>query len=202
MRKFGRSGRESYMIKWHAAENDAVGVVFIMSGNQQVQPIAIAPQQLGQWFDAYAARMVLYARQWVTQALAEDLVQDVFARLAGQRVAPVNVKAWLLTCVRNAALDAIKSARRRSLRDAGAGREQARAFQQRPDDLLDATEVEGMLHQLTPQRREIITLKIWGEATFGEIAAIVGLPLSSVYVHYKAGLCELKAGLENPCRKN
>ena len=161
--------------------------------------ISIGPAQLGSWFDAHASRLVLYARQWVPAATAEDLVQDIFLRLAAQPRAPDNVHAWLLTSTRHAALDALKTSRRRGPRDAAAG--EARAFERQPADTLNPAEVEAMLAQLSPLQREVITLKIWNDATFQEIAAITSTPLSTVYAHYKSGLTQLKRRLETPCRK-
>ena len=52
--------------------------------------------QRGEWFDAYAARLVLYVRQWLPAAAAQDTIQEVFLKLATQPV-PGDVKAWLFT---------------------------------------------------------------------------------------------------------
>ena len=45
---------------------------------------SIDPAKMGSWFDAYAGRLVLYARQWLEAQWAEDVVQDVFIRLMAQ----------------------------------------------------------------------------------------------------------------------
>ena len=162
----------------------------------------LTAQELGRWFDAAAPALVLYARQWVRAAVAEDLVQEVFVRLAQQRERPANVRAWLLVCVRHAALDAVKRERRRAARDHAAGEERATALAA-PADVtgLDSTEVQAALEALPTEMREIITLKIWAGATFEEIAGVMGMPLATVYQRYRSGLESLRSRWELPCRK-
>jgi len=43
--------------------------------------VSIEAEQLSRGFDAYASRLILYARQWLDTSEAEDVVQDVFLRL-------------------------------------------------------------------------------------------------------------------------
>ena len=62
------------------------------------------PAMLGAWYDAYAAPLLLYARQWLDRAAAEDVVQSAFAGLVARRTPPEAAKAWLFTVVRNAAI--------------------------------------------------------------------------------------------------
>ena len=44
-------------------------------------------EQLASLYDAYAARLTLYARQWQDQAGAEDAVQEVFLKLTARQFA-------------------------------------------------------------------------------------------------------------------
>src|SRR5947199_10193211 len=69
----------------------------------------IDPAKMGSWFDAYAGRLVLYARQWLEAQWAEDVVQDVFIRLMAQNREPDYVKSWRFASVRNAAISAFRS---------------------------------------------------------------------------------------------
>jgi RNA polymerase sigma factor (sigma-70 family) len=162
----------------------------------------ITPTQLAEWFDAHAAHLVLYARQWADVQAAEDLVQEVFVRLASQTAAPQNVKAWLLVSVRHAALDAMKSSRRRRDRDYQAGETRSHLFASLPPSAgLDVADVQSALAALPATEREVITLRIWAEATFEEIAEIVALPPSTVYQKYRSGLEMLRSRWESPCRK-
>ena len=70
------------------------------------------PHRLARWFDAYAARLVLYARQWLDHAGAEDVVQEVFLRLAGRPIDALDERALLFAAVRNAAIGEARGRRR------------------------------------------------------------------------------------------
>ena len=169
--------------------------------------------ELAEWFDAMAAGLVLYARQWARPDAAgsgaEDAVQDAFVKLASQEKTPANVRAWLLLTVKHLALDAAKVSRRRAARDRQAGEARVRMFEDlraygagaAGADPLDASEAQRALEQLPAQEREAITLRLWNGATFEEIAAVMGLPLSTVYHNYRSGLATLRARWELPCPK-
>lgn len=160
----------------------------------------VSATELAEWFDTHAASLVLYARQWVDGAVAEDVVQEVFVRLAAAERRPGNVRAWLLTCVRHGALDALRGRKRRVARDRAAG--EARLFERAERDGLEAEDVQRALAGLGGVEREVIVLRIWNGATFEEIAAIVEMPLSTVYAKYRAGLEAMRARWEEPCRKD
>jgi RNA polymerase sigma-70 factor (ECF subfamily) len=160
----------------------------------------IGAEQLGQWFDAYAAGLLLYARQWVEAPSAEDLVQEAFLRLFVQRRSPANVKAWLFRCVRNGALDALRSRRRRQKRQPVAGRREW--FDARLDDGLDARAAQAALESLPPEKREVVVMRIWGEMTLREIAEVLGEPVSTVFSRYRSGLAAVRRIMEkSPCQQ-
>jgi RNA polymerase sigma-70 factor (ECF subfamily) len=162
----------------------------------------ITPTDLADAFDAHAPALVLYARTWLDAPGAEDVVQEVFLRLAALGDRPQSLRAWLLTCVRNAALDTLRGTRRRAAHARAVAEHRLFAFTPPESrDALDPEEVQAALKALAPTEREIITLRIWNSATFEEIAAILGLPLSSLYAKYQAGLHTMRARWEEPCRK-
>jgi RNA polymerase sigma-70 factor (ECF subfamily) len=164
--------------------------------------MGVESTELARWFDAHGAALVLYARQWVPAALAEDVVQEVFVRLAALSVRPDNVRAWLLVCVRNGAMDAMRRHRRQEARIHRAVAE--RMFEPKAKALpfegdLEAEEVQQALAELAMDQREVITLRIWNGATFEEISGITGMPLSTVYHRYRTGLEEMRSRWELPC---
>ena len=162
----------------------------------------MTPADLGEWFDLMAAGLVLYARQWAG-AGAEDVVQEAFVRLAAQKKTPPNVKAWLLLTVKRAALDAAKSSRRRQARDHAAGEMRLRLFERAEAAAAVAPEdVQTALAELLPEEREAITLRIWNGATFEEAAAVMRLPVTTIFQRYRSGLERLRARWELPCRKS
>src|SRR5947209_8009734 len=76
------------------------------------------PQRLGQLIDDHAAALALYAAQWCRAP--DDVVQEAFLRLAGQRRPPDHPVAWLYHAVRNGALSAARGERRRRQHESGA----------------------------------------------------------------------------------
>lgn len=157
---------------------------------------SIGPEQLGRWFDAYAAIMALYARQWLEPTLAEDVVQDVFIRLMCERSAPANVKAWLFRSVRNAAISKLRSRNRRQKHEGRLASERPGWFVRRPDDPIDAAQAETALVELTDEQREVVVLRIWAGMSFREIADTVGRPISTVSSRYRSALSELRKVME------
>src|SRR5687768_3096151 len=75
-------------------------------------------RQLAEWLDRLGPALVLFARQWCDSP--EDVVQEAFVRLAA--TSPANVPAWLHKVVRNAAISAGRSERRRRKHEAAAAR--------------------------------------------------------------------------------
>ncbi|MBN1490246.1 MAG: RNA polymerase sigma factor [Phycisphaerae bacterium] len=161
---------------------------------------SIDEARLSEWFDAHAAALVLYARQWAGGGMAEDLVQDVFVRLAAERKAPANPRAWLFAAVRNAAISALRSRKRREAREARSAGHGESWFRSAVDDLMDADAAQAALVALPREQREPVILRIWAELTFREIAEIVGEPTSTVFQQYHEGLVAIRQRMERSCK--
>src|SRR5438876_2682187 len=95
----------------------------------------MTPRQLAELIAAHAAALALFARQWCDSP--EDVVQDAFCKLVVTREAPADRAAWLFRVVRNAAIDAGRSARRRVRREQAVAR-RALWFVEPEIDGLDA----------------------------------------------------------------
>ena len=161
----------------------------------------IDPANLGKWFDACGATLVLYARQWLERGQAEEVVQDAFLQLMSQRKAPANVKAWLIATVRNAALSRLRSHLRQRKHNERLAAEQTQWFSTRPDDLIDAATAQEALAGLPDEQREVIVLRIWAGLTLQEISDITHQPVSTLFSRYQAGLAQLRKRMESPCEK-
>lgn len=160
--------------------------------------------ELTRWFEAHAASLVLYARQWLRRGAAEDAVQEVFVRLLLQPARPRNVKAWLYRAVRNEAISVWRSTRRREQRERVVSPGEA-WFEPHDAAEIDAESVTNALAKLPPQEREIVVLRVWGGMTLQEVSDLVGAPVSTVYLHYRAALAKIRERLGVPCentRKN
>ncbi|WP_422927942.1 RNA polymerase sigma factor [Singulisphaera sp. PoT] len=159
---------------------------------------------LGQLLDRHAAALELYARQWCVAP--EDVVQEAFLKLAGQRVAPDEPLAWLFRVVRNGAISAARSSRRRIQHEAQAAAG-ARAWFEPPGDgpsklnALDPEAAASALLGLPIEQREVIVAHLWGGLTFQQVGEVVGSSSSSAHRLYASGLAALRERLGVPCPK-
>lgn len=123
--------------------------------------------------------------------LAEDLVQDLFARLVTYRGQPPRrFKAWIFTVAGNLVRDYYRSAvHRREHPDpfeAGGpeGRPPLADTGPPVDELLlrddDRRQVVEALHRLSPAQREVLVLRFYHDLSLDEIAAVTGAPVGTV----------------------
>jgi RNA polymerase sigma factor (sigma-70 family) len=170
---------------------------------------------LGRLLDEYGPALALYAAQWTDAA--DDCVQDALVELARQPAVPEHVVAWLYRVVKHRALNAARSARRRREREtraaslrlratgfASADSERTLAEPVAPveSDRLDALIVAEALERLEADLREIIVMRVWGGLSFEEIAAALGVSISTAHRRYQAALGQLRQILELPCPTN
>lgn len=159
----------------------------------------IKPATIARWFEQYARPLVLYARQWIGGACAEDLVQDVFTRLMRQTNHPDDVQAWLYRSTRNAAIDQLRVRRRRRARETQSAQHCEAWFETRPADLIDADTVCRQLEALPNDLREIVVLRIWAQLTFAQIGEIVGVSPATAMRRYENALQQIRQRLEKSC---
>jgi RNA polymerase sigma-70 factor (ECF subfamily) len=152
-------------------------------------------------FAAHAARLVLYARQWLDRSVAEDVVQEAFIRLLEQRKHLENPKAWLYRTVRNGAISQLRSHRRRLEREHNSAADEL-WFEPHGNHWLDGASARAALEALPHAQREVIVLRIWGQMTLKEVAAVSGSTTSTVFDQYRAGLVALRKSMGVSCNRN
>jgi RNA polymerase sigma factor (sigma-70 family) len=157
----------------------------------------MGPEELGRLIDQHAATLVLYARQWC--AWPEDIGQEAFIKLSREKRQQANVQSWIYRVVRNAALSAARSARRRHQHEAEAAGRQPLWFVPDVSGRLDAADAAAVLEKLPPEQREVIIAHLWGELTFEQIAELMNCSSSSAHRWYGAGLAALRERLKVPC---
>src|SRR5437016_6099786 len=150
----------------------------------------MAPELIGRLIDTRAAALVLYARQWC--AAPEDVVQEAFVKLAGQRQAPDRVVPWLYRVVRNGALSAARAARRRRRYETDAAAQAAAWFVPAPAARLDAEAAAAALQALPPDQRETVVAHLWGGLTFEQIGELTGVSSSTAHRRYLTALAALR----------
>jgi RNA polymerase sigma-70 factor (ECF subfamily) len=160
---------------------------------------SVGAKLLGQLIDEHARVLVLYARQLC--ATPEDVVQDAFLKLVGQKTPPPNPVAWLYRVVRNGAISAARSERRRRRH------ESAVAYQSTPwfipgETGLDVEAATRALQTLPLEQREVIVAHLWGGLTFEQIAELTGSSSSTAHRNYSAGLAALRERLGVICPPN
>ncbi len=69
-------------------------------------------------------------------------------------------------------------------------------FISKADTMLDAETAQQILETLPDLEREVVMLRIWGQMTLKETAAIIGCSLSTVHSRYQTALAHIKRKME------
>jgi len=162
----------------------------------------VGPQLFTNVLDEHGAALVLYAGQWCDTP--EDVVQDALLKLVRQPAAPENPVGWIYRVVRNGAISASRSTRRRSRREAAAAHHDEPWFVAVEGQRLDAVAAREALEQLPIEQRETIVARLWGGLSYEQIAELTGSSTSSAHRWYQAGLSALRErlGVRCPKKKN
>jgi RNA polymerase sigma-70 factor (ECF subfamily) len=159
------------------------------------QTLLMEPHVCEELWRRHADRLLLYAAALLAdRPAAEDVLQNVFVRLlaAGGPPEVDSPASYLFRAVRNEALNALRSRRPRG---------PVRLFETGPDPLETAERaewgrrVEAVLGALEGDEREAVVLKIWGDLSFSEGAAVAGVSEKAFEHRYYRGLAALKEKL-------
>jgi RNA polymerase sigma-70 factor (ECF subfamily) len=159
-------------------------------------------------FDLHAARLLLYARQWLSdRASAEDAVQGAFVKVwRGLRSGGSPDLPLLYAAVRSEALDLLKGHARRRARETRVVLEATNGDGWWEDDPLVSAEravaVRGALEHLPIEQREAVVLRVWSGLSFPEIARTLGENENTVAARCRRGLAALEKLLPEGCRES
>ena len=131
---------------------------------------------------------------------ADDCVQEAFIRLAVQDPIPEDPVAWLARVVRNAAIDAIRSNRRRAGRETEVAAERPAWLEPVNLSALDnpsPLEIQHALATLEDVTRDIVVAHIWNQMTFRQIAEAFELTPATTHRKYEAGIEALRKVMTN-----
>lgn len=136
-----------------------------------------------------------------TEEVVCETYAYVWANASRYDAARGNVLAWLLMLCRSRALDLLRQRKSNaaSVRIADLGALEV-ASDEKPDDLLsmvqEQSHVRAALLQLSPERRQLISLAFLQGLSHQEIAEATGMPLGTVKSHLRRSLIQLRGALE------
>src|SRR5690606_26480638 len=124
------------------------------------------------WLAKHATGLLLIARQRSgSEADARELVQDsvvgAWRRQVDGEPPPL---ALVVATIRRRAIERVRSRERRTRRELAAGVLDECWLDTNAEDRERVRVIQDAMSQLSDMYREVITLKIWGELTFAEIA--------------------------------
>lgn len=129
---------------------------------------------------------------------AEDVVQDVFVRVAeqGDRLTRVrHPRRWLLTVARRRAIDLVRQRRRRRtepIEDAPF----LEAPSDDPDRGIEAGALSRLIARLSDKQREVLLLRHFADCTFADIGRITGVPTFTAASRHRLAISRLRRLLE------
>ena len=162
---------------------------------------------LGELYDLTVGRLYALAQTVLRNAAdAEEVVCEVYTQV-WQSAAQYDrsrggVMGWLLTICRSRAIDRGRRNRTRSQASStfevtGSHRDSAAP---NPEDLLtlvqQGTSIHRALEQLTPIRRELVSLAFFRGLSHEEIAIESNLPIGTVKSHIRRALATLRSELD------
>jgi len=162
-------------------------------------------QEWLQWIREKGPRFLLFARQQTrSEADAQDVFQDAIVKLWKRQSAgkedpsfrPLPPDAQVFVAVRQCAIDMARRDDRRSWRETQAIEWASDASVAWFAGASDTTERHERLHAslqtLETKYREVLTLKIWGQLTYAQIAEILSIPANTAASRYRYGLQALR----------
>ncbi len=145
------------------------------------------------WIAGRARTFFLYARQQTqTEEDAHDVLQDSLFEAWRRTAEGVPDNALVFATIRRRAIDLARSARTRSQRETAWAGEKPDWFE--PDPAATDTDraLTAAVSSLAEPLREVLTLRIWGDLSFPEIARLTGAPVPTATSRYRYALDRLR----------
>lgn len=140
-------------------------------------------------YETHGRALLAYASALLRDpSAAEDVLHQVFLNLLRGRASIAGEPApYLFRAVRNGALNHIRGqARETDLKDAS-------VWLESPDGSRETSiALQSALRALPAEQREVVVLHIWGQLTFEEAAAVIGVSPNTAASRYRYGLAKLR----------
>jgi RNA polymerase sigma-70 factor, ECF subfamily len=147
------------------------------------------------WLEEHTPQLLLFARQHArSEADAQDLLQEAvvecWCRAGAAHPPPLPL---VFATLRRRAIDWARREDRRNSREQSAAEPQPECWF---DTSLEKRErghlIQTAMCQLPEIYRDVVTLKVWGNLTFAEIAQALEIPPNTAASRYRYGLAELR----------
>jgi RNA polymerase sigma-70 factor (ECF subfamily) len=173
--------------------------------DEELMPLIGAkdPEAFGVFYDRHGGAAYSLAYRIVGErGSAEDVTQEAFISIwrSGARYDRTrgSVRSWMLSIVRNRAIDNLRSSAGKAPRltlDDDSILEQRPAEELTEEEAIrheTATEVRGALDQLPGEQSKVIELAYFGGFSQSEIARMLGVPLGTVKGRMRLGLEKIR----------
>jgi len=178
-----------------ASHDDASLTQRIRSGDREA---------LGELYDRYASVAMATALRVVSdRQLAEDVVHDAFLavwrKIDRFDATRGSLRAWLLTVVRNRAIDHVRADRRSldidELDEQSLLRSGTNPTWELAVERLAAARLRAAMGSLPTEQREAVELAYFGGRTYREIAVLTGVPQGTANGRLRLALARLRESL-------
>jgi len=161
------------------------------------------PEAFGVFYDRHGGVAYSLAYRIVGEpGRAEDVTQEAFISIwrSGARYDRTrgSVRSWMLSIVRNRAIDSLRSSAGKAPRltlDDDSILEQRPAEELTEEEAIrheTARELRGALHRLPGEQSKVIELAYFGGFSQSEIARMLGVPLGTVKGRMRLGLEKIR----------
>jgi len=143
----------------------------------------------------HAPGLLLFARQQARcEADAQDLVQEAVVECWRQQLdaAPPPVGLVFAT-IRHRAVDLARRQDRRAHREAAVSLDRSPLwFDSTPEEREKGQLIQQAMNNLPDIYRDVVSLHVWGDLTFAEVAQVLEIPANTAASRYRYGLAELR----------
>ena len=165
----------------------------------EARPMALDEPAFDRAYRAHAARLRAVAYDVVRDRdAAEDVVHGALVRVwstGAYRPERGALLPFLIACVRREALDALRTAKRRRLREVRAAGDIVAPDDTAAIDPVEARRVRGALDALPDAQRDVVLRAYYGHRTLAEVAQDTNVPLGTVKSRLAGALRRLHSTL-------